>query len=184
MTNSGAERESSPPVMAILSSFLCVTVFSSSLIPCSLVRSLILPPPPSPRVPLALYHSLSPSVIPPQSPPPDRGDGRACGRVSCTGAHTARPPAGPQCTANSHKAPTDTQMDKRIWIRIHASRTCKRAWTTAAHARSSLAKHHTPSSTHQGLLPDTRISVQFCPAFVDIAVRNNDIVIHIVVLCP
>lgn len=99
--------------MAILSSFLCVTV-RSSLIPCSLVRSLILPPPPSP-VPLALYHSLSPSVIPPQSPPPDRGDGRACGRVSCTGAHTARPPAGPQCTANSHKAPTDTQMDKRIW---------------------------------------------------------------------
>lgn len=45
--------------------------------------------------------------------------GRSRGRFSCTGAH--RPPTGdPQYAANSHKAPTDTQMDKRMDIRTSA----------------------------------------------------------------
>lgn len=58
--------------------------------------------------------------------------GRSRGRFSCTGAH--RPPTGdPQYAANSHKAPADTQMDKRMDIR-----------TSAPGLSRSPAKHRTP----------------------------------------
>lgn len=51
--------------------------------------------------------------------------GWSCLRLRLVHRCTHSPPTdGPQCTANSHKAPTDTQMDKRIWTYIY---TCTRA---------------------------------------------------------
>lgn len=159
----GREREtykksspntSSPQVTSIPSYFHCpYNCCVSRYLPLFLSYSLYL---------TAIPFGYSAAILPAGS------RGWSCLRLRLVHRCTHSPPTDdPQCTANSHKAPADTQMDKRIW-----TYTCT-------------CLEHGSARTFSPVIPvalDARNAIllySFCSAFVDhVVARNNDIVVN------
>jgi len=90
---------------------------------------------------LAIPFGYSATILPAES------RGWSCLRLRLLHRCTHSPPTdGPQCTANSHKAPADTQMDKRIWTYTCTRGTLQRTHVLPRHPRRSwCAKRDTPA---------------------------------------
>lgn len=81
---------------------------------------------------LAIPFGYSAAILPAES------RGWSCLRLRLVHRCTHSPPTdGPQCTANSHKAPADTQMDKRIWTYTCMHGTLQRTHVLPRHPRRS-----------------------------------------------